>query len=115
MPAANARKLRRLASSLMLLSGITHVAQLAVYGTERSAVGASVFGCIYFAIGLLLLSRARIALILGVLLPSIGGVLGVYRFLHLHANPFSVFHVALDLVVVPICLYLYARRIPDSH
>ncbi|MGV2826886.1 hypothetical protein [Myxosarcina sp. GI1(2024)] len=33
------------------------------------------------------------------------GVLGVDRFLFLHPNPFTVFHVSIDLVVVPICIY----------
>lgn len=115
MTAANALTLRRLAAGLMLLSGITHVAQLAFYGAERSAVGASLFGGVYFVIGILLLGGTKTALILGALLPAIGGILGVYRFLHLHPNPFSVFHVALDLVVVPICLYLHARKMPGSQ
>ena len=106
--------LRRLAAGLMLLSGVTHVTQLAVYGTERSAVGASLFGAVYFVIGLLLLGRGKAALVLGTVLPTIGGVLGVYRFFGLHANPFSVFHVALDLMVVPACIYLL-QRFPSRH
>lgn len=101
--------LRRMAAGLMLLSGVTHVIQLAIYGAEHSVIGAAIFGGIYFAIGLLLLGNTRFALVLGALLPAIGGVLGVYRFLHLHANPFSVFHVAIDLVVVPACVYLLCR------
>ena len=47
----------------------------------------------------------RLALWLGAIMPSIGGVLGVYRFLFLHPNPFTIFHVLIDLVVVPICIY----------
>lgn len=102
----NRSLLRRAAASLMLLSGVTHVAQLAVYDAHHSVIGAAVFGGIYFGIGVLLLSRYGIALVLGAVLPTIGGVLGIYRFLHLHPNPFSVFHVAIDLVVVPVCVYL---------
>ena len=105
----NRATLRRVAASLMLLSGGTHVAQLAVYEPEHSVIGAAVFGGIYFLIGLLLLGTTRTALMLGAVFPTIGGLLGVYRFLHLHANPFSVFHVAIDLVVVPACVYLLCR------
>ena len=101
MPAA-----RRVAAVLMLISGVTHVAQLAFYGAEQSAVGASVFGGIYFVLGLFLLGKGRVILWFTAILPSIGGALGVYRFLHLHRNPFSVFHVVVDLVVVPCCIYL---------
>ena len=61
---------RKLAASLMLLSGLTHVSQLVVYGTESQVIGAAVFGIIYFTIGCLLLGRSRLALWLGVVLPS---------------------------------------------
>ena len=95
----------------MLVSGVTHVAQLYVYPANHSAWGASVFGAIYFALGLYLqFSNGKAALWLTAILPSIGGALGVWRFLQLHRNPFSVFHVAVDLIVVPCCIYLLARR-----
>jgi hypothetical protein len=96
---------RRLAAALLLVSGITHVGQLAVYDADAQVMGAAAFGVVYFCIGLLLLRPARTALWLGAILPAIGGLLGVYRLVYLHCNPFSVFHVAIDLVVVPICIY----------
>ena len=102
---------RRIAGVLMLISGVTHVVQLYFYPANHSAWGASIFGAIYFALGLYLLrSSARTALWLTAILPSIGGALGVWRFLQLHRNPFSVFHVAVDLIVVPCCIYLLARK-----
>ncbi len=97
---------RRVSAVLMLISGVTHVAQLFFYPGEHSAWGASIFGGIYFVLGLLLLREGRAALWLSAILPSIGGTLGVIRFLSMHRNPFSVFHVAIDLVVVPCCVYL---------
>lgn len=102
---------RRVAAALMLISGVTHVVQLPVYGAEHSVVGASIFGGIYFIIGLGLLGRSGFALYAGAIFPTIGGILGIYRFIYLHPNPFSVFHVAIDLVVVPICVFLVWRRI----
>lgn len=100
---------RLLAAILMLISGITHVSQLFVYGTAGDVVGAAIFGFVYFALGLFLLTRSRLALWLAAVLPAIGGVLGILRFATVHANPFSVFHVAIDLVVVPVCVYLLWR------
>jgi hypothetical protein len=102
-------QLRRLAGMLMIISSVTHVLQLKVYPLEHHVIGAAAFGIIYFFIGLFLLRRNRLALWLGAIMPSIGGVLGVYRFLFLHSNPFTVFHVAIDLVVVPICIYNLRR------
>lgn len=94
----------------MLISSVTHVVQLQVYPLEHHIIGAAGFGIIYFFIGLLLLRRNQIAFWLGAILPSIGGILGVYRFWFLHLNPFTVFHVSIDLIVVPICIYELRQR-----
>lgn len=97
-------KPRKLAAMLMLISGVTHVIQLQVYGAHFHVVGAVLFGVAYFAIGLGLLKPGRAAAWWGAILPSIGGVLGILRFMAWHANPFTVFHVIVDLIVVPICI-----------
>ena len=99
------KQLIKLAGILMLISSVTHVVQLQVYPLEHHVIGAAAFGIIYFFIGWFLLRRNRLAFWLGGIIPSIGGVLGVYRFFFLHPNPFTIFHVAIDLIVVPICIY----------
>ena len=99
----------KIAGMLMLISSVTHVVQLQVYPLEHHVIGAAAFGIIYFFIGIFILRRNHVAFWLGAILPSIGGVLGVYRFLFLHPNPFTVFHVMIDLIVVPICIY-YLRQ-----
>ena len=98
-------QLLKLAGILLLVSSVTHVAQLQVYPLEHHVIGAAGFGVVYFFIGLFLLRRKRLALWLGAIFPSIGGVLGMYRFVFIHINPFTIFHVAIDLIVVPICIY----------
>lgn len=101
------QRVRKVCAILMLVSGVTHNVQLLVYGTESVVIVSAIFGASYFLIGLLLLGKTRLALGLGTILPAVGGVLGVYRFVHLQRNPFSVFHVLIDLAVVPCCLYLW--------
>ena len=95
----------KLAGMLMIISSVTHVLQLKVYPLQHHVIGAAAFGIIYFFIGFNLLRRDRLAFWMGAIFPSIGGVLGVFRFLFLHPNPFTIFHVAIDLIVVPICIY----------
>ena len=97
---------RKLAARLLLLSGVTHIAQLWFYPT---AIIAAMFGGLYLLIGVRLLQPGRAALWFAATGPSIGGALGVYRFLYLEPNPFSVFHVCIDLVVVPACIWLLLR------
>lgn len=95
----------KLAGMLMLISSVTHIVQLQVYPLEHHVIGAAAFGIIYFFIGLFILRCDRLAFWFGAILPSIGGVLGIYRFIFLHPNPFTVFHVLIDLIVVPVCIY----------
>ena len=104
------KRIRQLAGMLMIISSVTHVLQLKVYPLEHHVIGAAGFGIIYLVIGLLLLRGNLLSLWLGAILPSIGGILGVYRFLFLHPNPFTIFHVVIDLVVVPICIYSLMKR-----
>lgn len=104
------KQLLKLAGILMIISSVTHVVQLQVYPLEHHVIGAAAFGIIYFFIGLFLLRRHPLAFWWGAILPSIGGVLGVYRFLFLHPNPFTIFHVLIDLVVVPICIYQLKQK-----
>ena len=99
----------KLAGVLLLVSSVTHVVQLQVYPLEHHVIGAAGFGIVYFFIGIFLLRHNSKAVWFGAMLPSIGGILGVYRFLFLHPNPFTVFHVIIDLIVVPICVY-YLRE-----
>jgi hypothetical protein len=102
--------LRKVAAVLMMVSGVTHVVQVFVYGTEFSVVFAAVYGAMYFFIGVGLWGHSHTVLWLGAILPAIGGLLGIYRFFFLHNNPFSVFHVLIDLIVVPSCIYLLAQK-----
>ena len=101
---------RKLAAGLMMLSGVTHVAQLAVYRAEAHVVTAAVFGLLYFCLGLYLLRPKRAALWCAALFPLIGGSLGIYRFIVLQPNPFTVLHVLIDIVVISICVSLLLRR-----
>lgn len=97
---------------LMLISGVTHIVQLQVYGSHFHVVGAALFGVAYFAIGVRLLKPGQTVLWWGSILPSIGGVLGIVRFVAFHANPFTIFHVLVDMVVVPICIQHLRRNQP---
>ena len=101
---------RKLAAGLMLLSGVTHVAQLAVYPGHADVIGAAMFGVLYLLLGAYLLQPKRAALWLATIFPMIGGSLGVLRFLTVRANPFSVFHVIIDIVVISICVRLLLKR-----
>jgi len=100
----------RLSAVLMIISGVTHILQLIFYQEIRTIIGATLFGVIYFVIGIFLWRGSTKALWAGAILPALGGILGTYRLLVVHPNPFSAFHVAIDMIVVPICIIALRRR-----
>ncbi|MGW0324731.1 hypothetical protein [Nocardia sp. NPDC003183] len=100
---------RRLAGALLVLTGITHVTQLAVYDTAGHVLGAVGYGVVYLVLGIAVLRRLRWSLVLAIGLPVIGGTLGTIRFIS-HPNPFSVWHVFLDLIIVPAAVITWRRQ-----
>ena len=95
---------------LLVISGVTHISQLWVYPTDVSAIGASIFGILYFVIGVILLLKYEAGLWLSIIFPVIGGVLGVYRFIFLHSNPFTIFHLIIDIIVITLSTYAIFKK-----
>ena len=104
------KRSQRFAAALLTVSSMTHVAQLALYSLETHVIAAAAFGVVYFAVGVLLIRGHRVGLWLAIAFPSVGGVLGVWRFMFVHRNPFSVLHIAIDVLVVLICGHIVSRR-----
>lgn len=96
---------------LLVISGVTHVSQLWVYPSDASAIGASIFGILYFVIGIILLLKYASGLWLSIIFPIIGGILGVYRFIFLHSNPFTIFHLIIDIIVIVLSAYGVSKKI----
>jgi hypothetical protein len=95
---------QRIAAYLMLLSGITHPAQMLFYGTDPEIRGPATAGAIFFLVGLGLLTRFRIALVVGIALPLMGGTGAVQRILTANPTPFTYFHAVIDFVVIGLCI-----------
>ena len=99
-------RLRQAASALMLLSGVTHTAHFLLWDPSATNTPiAAGFGVCYFAIGVLLLRPGSIGLWLGAIVPGIGGVLSGLIALG-NPEPLSLFHVVINWVVFPSCIYL---------
>lgn len=106
-------KLKALAGILLIVSAITHVAQLFVYGFEGHVIGAALYGSTYLILGILLIKypKNKLISVIGAVHPAIGGILGTNRLITYYIqatgdiNYFIVFHVVVDIIVVSICIY----------
>ena len=102
---------RLLAGILMLVSSFTHLVQLFVYPAESSLVSGLIFffTFAYFLIGIFLLGQSRSVLWVASVIPAIAGILASIRIATMPANPLIYFHLAVDVVVVIICIRLLKR------
>lgn len=94
----------------MLASGITHTSEPFVFGWHPLMPGVLAFGAAFFVIGIFLLRKGRTVLWWGALLPGVAVVLGIGLAVRQGSiHPLTVWHVAVDLTVVPICAYHLLR------
>jgi len=100
---------RKLASALMLFTGVAHGVYVLVAGEAGGGAGAGLAGVIYFGIGLALRRPGAWPLWLGALLPALGGLGGAQLILQ-RFDPVLLLFVAIDVVVVGCCAYLLATR-----
>lgn len=110
-------KLRIVAGILLIISAISHNLQLFVYGTAENSILAALYGILYGVLGFLLIifRQNQILAILGGIVPVIGGVLGLERLIIYfilasgEINFFIIFHLIVDIIVVPICWYDFIK------
>lgn len=101
---------RLLAAVLMGVSAVTHLVQLFIMNFQADVLVAGlVFGLIYAVISIGLFVNSKAFYYIGTILPTIGGILGIYRYLFVRPNWFSLFNVGIDLIVVPSCIYLIIK------
>jgi hypothetical protein len=108
-------RLRQMAGVLLIISAITHTLQVFVYGGVSGNVAAAVYGVMYLILGgsIIKYPEKSLLILTCIIIPGIGGIGGVIRFLFMHthvANYFIVLHVIIDIVVVPTSAYLYKIR-----
>jgi len=108
-------KFKIVAGLLLIASAITHVLQIFWVGFEWHDIGAAIYGALYGLLGLLLIlyKDNRSITLVGIIFPTIGGLLGLNRLInieiaiHGEINWFIVWHIFADAIIVPFCVYSY--------
>lgn len=96
---------RKIAASLMLFSGVSHVAQLFILGTDNpNNVNGSMMGATFLIVGALLLTRWRIGLWAGAIWPLLLGLGATYRIIALDPTALTYVFTVIDFVVVGLCI-----------
>lgn len=109
MPVYATRKLRNLAATLMLLSGLSHVGQLWFRELDGMALITALLGMFYLVLALGLSGQSRFTLWVSSVTVCASGMAGS-QLLDLDAlDPLLAWHLAVDALVVPLCLYVLFR------
>ena len=102
-------RVRYLAAGLLFLSGIIHVAQLAMAALDAKVAIAVVFGAAYLIIAFFLFRANRAAYYFGAIVPFVGLLLATLGML-MNPTLMAAFFIAVDVVVVLCCFYLIRSR-----
>ncbi|MDY6966666.1 MAG: hypothetical protein SVM80_12020 [Halobacteriota archaeon] len=101
-------RIRYLAAGLLCLTGIIHVALLALVEFEAKIVITVLFGVTYLVIGIFLFKDNKTSYYLGAIVPIIGASLGVVDLL-MNPSMLMAFLIAIDAIIVPSCFYLIIK------
>lgn len=102
-------ELRIVPALLLLISCFTHVSQIFIYGANLPTIVVALFGVAYIIIATLMLKGYYYSAIAASTVPALGAALGIYRFLTIIPNPFSVFDPLLDAFIVPLSFFIFLR------
>ena len=103
--------LRKLAGALMLASTVTHLSEPFFFPWSLPLVVAQAYGVSFLFIGVFLLRGSNRALFWGAVLPLSAAFLGTANsLLHGYMHPITRWHLLVDLIVGPACIYLLRQN-----
>jgi hypothetical protein len=96
----------------MLASATTHLSEPFIFPLSPVLLGAVLFGISFGVIGVLLLRGSTRVLFWGALLPLTAAFLGSALAMRQgYMHPITRWHLFVDLVVGPVCIYLLRRQL----
>lgn len=101
--------IRLLASFLLLLTGIIHLALISI-STEMEIAIMAIFGLLYVIIGVGLLLGKRFFIYSGLAIPLVGAFLGAYSYLVMKPEIITLFLISIDIAVIMCCCYLLPKK-----
>jgi hypothetical protein len=105
-----AKGLRLLAASLLIFTGIIHLAMAAIAADSPMAPGSALFGAIYLVLGIGLFMGRRIFYYLGAVVTVVGLMVGVYAYVAVSPEPVILPLAAVDIIIILCCLYLSLHK-----
>jgi len=105
-----AKGLRLLAASLLIFTGIIHLAMAAIAADSPMALGSALFGALYLVLGICLFTSKRIFYYLGAVVTVVGLMVGIYAYVAVSPEPVILPLAVIDVIIISCCLYLSLNK-----
>jgi hypothetical protein len=103
------KTIRNLSAGLLLLSGVLHLASVALVKFEATSIITIIFGVAYLLIGFFLFRSGRIILWFGAVVPLVGLLLAVAGML-MNPTLLGAAFILIDIIVSGCCFFLISRK-----
>ena len=104
------KTIRLLAGLLLLISGVLHFVVYFQAPQNPGSIGILLFGVIYCLAGLLLFTRKKYPIYLGIFVPLIGMTLSLIKFGIPEVISMSALFKLLEIIAVVFCCIILIRR-----
>lgn len=104
------KTIRLLAGILLIINGILHIVLYFQTSNNAGSIGILVFGIIYIITGLLLFSKKRYPVYLGIIIPIIGMSLSFIKFGVPELISLSALFKVIGLLVIICCSYILVNQ-----
>jgi hypothetical protein len=102
--------LRLLAASLLMFTGIFHLAMAAYAAESVMAPGSALFGVLYVVLGIGLFAGRRLFNYLGVVITFVGLIVGTYAYVAISPEPVIPPLAVIDIIIILCCCYLILHK-----
>jgi uncharacterized membrane protein (DUF2068 family) len=102
--------LRLLAASLLMFTGVIHLAMAALTAEMVMAAGSAMFGVLYFVLGIGLFAGRRLFSYLGVVITLLGLSVGIYTYIAMTPEPIILPLAVIDVIIILCCSYLIIHQ-----
>ena len=102
--------IRFLAASLLVFTGVFHLALAAYSAQSVMAPGSALFGVLFVIVGIGLFLGRRLFIYLGMIIPIVGIIVGTYAYVAISPEPVIPVAAAIDIIIILCCCYLMIHK-----
>jgi uncharacterized membrane protein HdeD (DUF308 family) len=106
----NMKKIRQIAGILLLLNGVLHIVEFFNNSNDPGNIGILIFGAIYIITGLLIFSKKKYLVYLGLIIPMIGMTLSIIKFGVPELISLTALFKLIGLIVICCCGYILINQ-----